>query len=274
MALLGCPAEEARGGGLESAAVLSSDVADQAAPAPTTWPDREPDELPWPEAPPSRRVSVYLDAGHGAADNPGNTSCFCVHEQDFTRSLADDVAATLEESGRFWVVGSRAGDQLVAYAARVEEATRLRADVFVSLHSDVRGKKEAWSPEPTVSCQRATDAPGFSVLYSDEGEAALVARRLALAERVAASMLEAAFVPYGGAEYAGLYEADAGQAGVFVDRHEPKKRIFVLRRPTMPSIIVETHNALDPREAERWEDAAVRRAFASALGRAILDVAR
>lgn len=259
---------------LESAPTPSGSVASARDAAPI-WPERLPEDLPWPAPEPgARRVALYLDAGHGAVDNAGNTSSFCVREQDFTLALADDVAAWLEETGRFWVVGSRAGDALVAYSARVEEATKLKADVFVSLHSDVRGTKETWSPEPSLSCQRAIDAAGFSVLYSDEADKALVSRRLLLAERVAAALTEAAFVPYGGEEYVGLYEALDARPGVFVDRHEAKKRIFVLRRPTMPSIIVETHNALDPREAELWEDAAVRKSFALALGRAILEVAR
>ncbi len=231
-----------------------------------------PEEVELPAAGASPRVSVYLDAGHGAVDNPGNTSSFCVREQDFTIALSDDVAAVLEETGRFWVVRSRVGDQLVAYTSRVEEARRLGADVFVSLHSDVRGKTQRWSPQPSVECLRSEDAPGFSVLYSDEGPSEVASARHLLAERVAAAMLEASFLPYGGAEYTGLYEA-AGP-GVFVDRHEDKKRIMVLRRPTMPSVIVETHNALDPREAEAWEDPTVRRAFALALAKGILEAAR
>ncbi len=243
--------------------------------ADAVWPHRLPIEVELPaRADGARRVSVYLDAGHGAVDNTGNSSCFCVREQDFTHALAQDVAATLEETGRFWVVGSRFGDQQVAYAARVEEAARLKADVFVSLHSDVRGRKEAWSPEPSLTCQRAVDAPGYSVLYSDEGDPRLAKRRVELADRVALAMGDAAFFPYGGEEYVGLYEGSTTQPGVFVDRHEPKKRIFVLRRPTMPSIIVETHNALDPREAELWEDPGVRRAFALALGRGVLETVR
>ncbi len=239
------------------------------------WPERAPLDLELPPAQAGeRRIAVYLDAGHGAVDNPGNTSCFCVPEQDFTHALADDVESILEETGRFWIVRSRAGAQLVKYAARVDEAVRLKADVFVSLHSDVRGTKELWRPEPAVECQRALDAPGFSVLYSDEGAPDIAAKRRRLAERVAGAMGEASFLAYGGAEYVGLYEGVGAGTGVFVDRHEPNKRIFVLRRPVMPSIIVETHNALDPREAEAWEDAGVRRAFAFALGRGILEAVR
>ena len=84
-------------------------------------------------------------------------------------------------------------------------------------------------------------------------------------------MEEAGFLAYDGGEYTGLYAPDAVQRGVFVDRHEPDKRIFVLRRPTMPAILVETHHALDPREVTRWEEPATLDAFATALAAALLD---
>ncbi len=222
---------------------------------------------------PTRRVRLVLDPGHGAKDNRGNTSSFCVHEEDFTLALAYDVEAALEERGSFDVVLTRQGSARVAYADRVALANGLRADAFVSLHSDVRGKTELWSPRDGLECKRAEDAPGFTVLFSDEGTDALAGARKRLGALVARSLLSASFIAYGGEEYEGLYEHardEAGGAeGLFVDRHLPDKRILVLRRPTVPSIIVETHNALDPREASRWEDAATRRAFALALADAL-----
>ena len=84
-------------------------------------------------------------------------------------------------------------------------------------------------------------------------------------------MTEAGFLPYGGGGYVGLYAADAEVPGVFVDRHAPEQRIFVLRRAPMPSILVETHNALDPREAERWAEPETVDAFAAAIAAAIAD---
>lgn len=217
----------------------------------------------------ARPVRLLLDAGHGAADNPGNTSSFGVAEQDFTLDLALDVAAQLEATGGFEVRLSRRPGETIAYPARVEAARAMGADAFVSLHSDVRGTTRLWSPVPGMETRAAVDAPGFSVLFADEGDAALVQRRRGLALAVALEMGAAGFFPYGGAEYEGLYAADGAAAGAFVDRHDDAKRIFVLRRTPMPAVIVETHNALDPREAARWDEAWHRRAFAMALGRGL-----
>jgi N-acetylmuramoyl-L-alanine amidase len=231
------------------------------------WPEALPLDLEVPR--PSRSLVVYLDAGHGAENNPGNSSCFCEREQDFTISLLDDVTAVLEEHG-MTVVPSRAGSELVSYASRLEAARKARADAFISLHSDIRGNGEEWSPDGAKTCLRSERAPGFSVLYADEGAGPLVARRLLLARAISDALLDAAFTPYEGGEYAGLYEGTPADRGVFVDRRAPDKRIFLLRRTEMPAVIVETHNALDPREALAFEEPLVRRAFSLALARGIV----
>lgn len=215
---------------------------------------------------------VYIDAGHGARDNRGAVSSYCVDEQDFTLAAALAVAARLEATGCFEARLSRDGARLVEYRDRIAEADAWGAEAFVSLHSDVRGRFEMWSPSPGLFCRRSFAAPGFSVLWSDEGDAALAERRLDLARRAARRMRETGFPPYAGAEYAGLYEADAVEPGVFVDRHAPDQRIFVLRRTTMPAILIETHHALDPREAARWNEPGTLDAFSAALAAALVDV--
>jgi N-acetylmuramoyl-L-alanine amidase len=58
---------------------------------------------------------------------------------------------------------------------------------------------------------------------------------------------------------------------VLLDRHAPDKRIFVLKKTTMPAILVETHHALDAREAMLWNDPFTRRAFAAAITQALID---
>jgi N-acetylmuramoyl-L-alanine amidase len=231
------------------------------------WPEALPLDVEVPQA--SRALVVYLDAGHGAENNPGNSSCFCEREQDFTLSLLDDVTAVLEEHG-MTVVPSRTGSELVSYASRLDAARKARADAFVSLHSDIRGDGEEWSPDGAKTCLRSERAPGFSVLYADEGAGPLVAKRLRLARAISDSLLDATFTAYAGGEYVGLYEGTPADRGVFVDRHVPDKRIFLLRKTEMPAVIVETHNALDPREALAFEDPLVRRAFGLALARGIV----
>jgi N-acetylmuramoyl-L-alanine amidase len=219
---------------------------------------------------PGRRLRVLIDAGHGAEKNPGNTSTFGVAEEDFTIDLALDLEAALVATGAFEVRQSRPPGKLVPYAARIAAAASMGADAFVSLHSDVRGAVRPWSPVPGLETRASLDAPGFSVLFSDEGGAALAEARRQLAVSIAGELSAAGFFPYGGQEYEGLYAGEPSAAGAFVDRHENAKRIMVLRRTAMPAVIVETHNALDPREAARWDEEHTRQAFAIALARGLV----
>jgi N-acetylmuramoyl-L-alanine amidase len=215
---------------------------------------------------------VLVDPGHGAPGNAGNRSSYCVDEQDFTLRAARALAERLRKTGHFDVRLTRDGDARVDYRTRVEDAARWGAEVFLSLHSDVRGQTgERWNPEPGSDCPSSLAAPGFSVLWSDEGAPELCACRHALARALARRMRDAGFVAYGGVEYGDLYAADPDSPGVFVDRHAPEQRIFVLRRTAMPSALIETHHALDPREARRWEEPATHDAFAAAVAAALIE---
>jgi N-acetylmuramoyl-L-alanine amidase len=219
-------------------------------------------------AAPRAKLRIYLDAGHGAPGNPGNHSATCVDEQDFTLALSGDLGEALERTGRFEVRISRARGVLVPYAERVRDAEAWGAAALVSLHSDVRGRAESWEPRPGVVCSRSRAAPGFSVLWSDYAEGALVERRVRLARSLARELAATGLLPYSGEEYLPQYLPDA-QPGVFVDRHRDSERIFVLWRPSMPSVIIETHNALDDREERRWSEPATRAVFASAVAAAL-----
>lgn len=209
---------------------------------------------------------LLLDAGHGAEGNPGNSNWRCEAEGDVMRRVTDGVALALAPV--VTVVRTRPDTALVSYADRL--AASASADWLVSLHSDSRAG-EGLHADPVSGCYVNVRATGFSVLWSDEGTDDLPERRRALAQAIARRLVEAGFAPYGGADYVGLYEPDV-VPGVFVDRHEDKKRIMLLRRPRIPSVIVETHQAWDVAEAKRWEEPGTWAAFASALGAALGDV--
>ncbi|MEL6343718.1 MAG: N-acetylmuramoyl-L-alanine amidase [Myxococcota bacterium] len=214
---------------------------------------------------------VFVDAGHGARGNPGNNSSLCDSEQDVMLMLSQSLAQALDATGHFDVRISRSGDARVPYRRRLNDAAEWGAEVFLSLHSDARGSYRMWSPSPGRWCPRSDDAPGFSVLWSDEGDAVMAGQRQALAGAVATMMRRAGFLPYDGADYVGLYGGDPAQPGAFVDRHQPRSRIMFLRRPRMPSIIIETHHALDPQAARRWREAETQSAFHAAVIAALVE---
>lgn len=117
------------------------------------------------------------------------------------------------------------------------------------------------------SCVQNPAEPGFAVLWSDEGP--LAEERHDLARRVAAAMIAQGFLAYDGVDYGGLYAIDPDAPGVFVDRHRPERRIRLLRRPAMPSILIETHHAWHPDEAAAWQQAATRDRLVAALAAAL-----
>jgi N-acetylmuramoyl-L-alanine amidase len=241
--------------------------------APPSWPSvGAPLTVARVEFPPGfGRKRIYLDAGHGAPGNAGNSAVTCEPEESFTLRVAQDLARRLEATGHFQVKLSRKPGQRPTYPARLEEAERWRAELFLSLHSDTRAEAHEWLVAPEQWCLRNDAAPGYSVLYADDSPEPLLSRRLALARALARRMGEAGFFPYGGEDYVGLYDSDPEQPGTFVSRHPPGQRIFVLRAPRMPSVIIETHHALDFEEVARWREERTLEAFAAAVARGLVD---
>ncbi|WP_338866514.1 N-acetylmuramoyl-L-alanine amidase family protein [Myxococcus stipitatus] len=217
------------------------------------------------------RQRVYLDAGHGAEGNTGNRSVTCEDEEAFTLRVAEDLARRLESTGHFEVQISRKAGQRVAYANRLTAAEKWGAHVLVSLHSDARGTPRLWSPSEGLECNRQDETPGFSVLWSEEAELPLQTRRADLARALARNLSQVGFPPYDGIDYTGLYAADSAQAGVFVAREPTHRRIFVLRKPSIPSVIIETHHALDFEEAARWREERTLEAFGAAVTQGLVD---
>lgn len=241
-------------------------------------------DLAWPSAlaplteqrpvfpPRARKWRIYLDAGHGAPRNSGAVSAFCEDEQDHTLRVAHVLAAELERTGRFTVRLSRGGAMRPTYASRVADAEAWPADAFVSLHMDWRGANTLWEPMPGKRCLRQDHSPGFGVLWNDDAKTeTLRAQRVALARAVASRITATGLLPYDGYHWQSSYDGDQ-TPGVFVDRHPPGARIYVLRRPqVVPSIIIETHNALDVRETTRWREARVLDAFSKAVAAGLAD---
>ena len=267
-AIIGCDNQEASPPAMPASAVVG-DVPPPPPPAVpvAAWPAPEAPLKVLPvAAPPGFGVRrVYLDVGHGAPRNPGNLSALCESEQDVMMTLAASVAPWLEATGLFSVRLSRQPGQTVAYKDRLADAQAWSAAAFVSLHSDSRGDYT----EDAQGCRHNDTDPGFSVLFSDEGEPALVAAREGLARAIGRQLTAAGFLPYTGLNYLGLYEARG--EGAYVDRHEPQKRIMFLRRPVMPSVIVETHHALDAQAARRWKEPATVEAFSAALAAGLVE---
>jgi len=255
--------------------LLLAGPASSSAASPPTWPapgaPLTVSEVRFPKGFGKRRI--YLDAGHGAEGNTGNKGVTCEDEETFTLRVAEDLAKRLEATGHFQVRVSRKSGKRVPYPTRVTAAEQWRAHAMLSLHSDSRGTAAPWSPKPDQECFRQDTAPGFTVLWSESEEATalLQAGRAGLARALARRLNQTGFPPYDGLDYEGLYASDTAQPGVFVAREPTHRKIFVLRKPRIPSVIIETHHALDFEEAARWREQRTLEAFAAAVAQGLVD---
>ena len=109
------------------------------------------------------------------------------------------------------------------------------------------------------------------MLWSDEDSARRPEREKSAqyGRSIALTMAQTGMRPYNGWDYQGLYDADAVPGG-FVDRHVPRRRVWMLKKPTVPSVIVETHHALDLQERARWDEPATLEVFGAAIAAALL----
>jgi N-acetylmuramoyl-L-alanine amidase len=183
---------------------------------------------------------------------------------DHNLRAQDELADHLEETGLFTVVRGRLSDSRTSYASRLETLAASSAVLMVELHADVREGGTLWEPTPGVECVRNLGKTGFSVLFNDSATGSLLQGRTTLARAVSADLREAGFRPYAGGDYLGAYEPDV--PGVWRDR----RGLMMLRRPEIPSVIIETHNHQNPDEVARWAEPATRQAFYATVATALV----
>jgi N-acetylmuramoyl-L-alanine amidase len=223
------------------------------------WPSVDAPLTPLPLRPAfGARKKVYLSAGHGTGRNTGNTGVHGQLEEETTLAAVLDLAERLQALDRFDIVLARKGDERPSYQARLDQAVRVGADVMVELHTDARGALYAWAKGPSGDVYRWDGSPGVAVLYNEGGP--IGAERAELARALSRSLIATGFLAYDGVDYPGLYINDP-TPGVFIDR----RGLFMLRRPPIPSVIIETHNAVDYEESLRFREARVQEAFALAV---------
>ena len=237
--------------------------------APIAWPAEGARLTPPPVVVPEvlRGVVVAVDAGHGAPGNTGARSARCEDEQDLVLPIAEQVADVLDAGG-LTVLRLRPPGERPTYDARLRALADSAAVLMVSVHADVRLPASAWSPTPGCEALVSHGQPGFSTLWSDE-DPTLAPGRRALADALAARLRQTGLPAYDGQDYTGIYEQTG--PGVFVDRHRPARRVRFLRRPAVPSAIVEVAHLLDPDASLRIREPAVKAALAHAIAGGIVD---
>jgi len=90
----------------------------------------------------SRKPVIVIDPGHGGTD-PGAIGVKGTFEKTITIAAATELAARLRKSGRYKVIVTRTGDNYVDHDDRLRIARTGQADLFISIHADSAGNRQA-----------------------------------------------------------------------------------------------------------------------------------
>ena len=89
-----------------------------------------------------RQPVIVIDPGHGGTD-PGAIGAKGTYEKHITTSAANELAARLRRSGKYKVIVTRSKDNYVDHDERLRIARTGQADLFISIHADSAGNKNA-----------------------------------------------------------------------------------------------------------------------------------
>ncbi|WP_198670419.1 N-acetylmuramoyl-L-alanine amidase [Oceanicella sp. SM1341] len=233
------------------------------APEQSLWGTRNlPGSLALPRGPrlpaPGEPLVVMLDPGHGGID-PGAMRDGLM-EKDIVLRAARTIGAALEATGRYIPVLTRSDDTFLPLDARVEEARRIRADVFISLHVNTVTVGQAQGVSVYSLSETASDKAAARIAALEnradilagvdlEGEGSTVARILVdMAQRetnARSRALAAALVQ----------KFDAKDGAIRSNPHR-EAGFRVLKAPDIPSVLIELGFLSDPEDRARMQSAA------------------
>lgn len=208
------------------------------------------------------RRTVVIDAGHGGRD-PGAVGVTGVREKDVVLDAALKLRQALESRGQYQVALTRDADTFVPLPDRVRFARAQNADLFISLHADANGNREArgasvytLSENGANRAQNMMTAQNWDVDLGAAPRAGIVGDILVdLAQRETTNR---------SAQFAELVIPRLGQVSPLLSNTHRSAGFFVLLAPDVPAVLIETGfltNATDerrlasPREREQMAEA-------------------
>lgn len=218
-----------------------------------------------------RDIIVAIDAGHGGED-PGSIGPGRLYEKNVVLSVSRHLANQLNATPGYKAKLIRTGDYYVNNALRRENARRMRADLFISIHADGFKDSRAKGASVFALSQRGATSQMAAMLASKANESDLI----------------------GGEGNVSLNDKDDLLAGVLVDlsmtatlassldvgsrvlknmgrftslhkNHVEQAAFIVLKSPDVPSILVETGFITNPIEAKKLNNPAHQKQLANAV---------
>ena len=219
-----------------------------------------------------RDIVVAIDPGHGGED-PGASGPGDLREKTVVLQIARRLQSQLAEIPGFKPVLVRSGDYYVSLKNRRDQARRLEADLFVSIHADAFREKSAHGASVYALSMRGATSTTAQYLADTENAADLVGGvELADIDPMLAGVLA-------DLSMTGTLDTSLNLGALILEQIDGvarlhKKRVeqagfAVLKSPDVPSLLIETGFISNPGEAERLATPAYQDKMARAIRRGI-----
>lgn len=217
------------------------------------------------------RPLVVIDAGHGGHDPGASGAGF--REKTVVLGLARNLRDRLLAEGGIRVSLTRDDDRYLALAERVQIARSLGADLFLSIHADSAGERNAVSGASTYTLSEEANSEAAARFAERENEADIVNGTLLSGETesVNAILVELSQrrTADASATFADLIIREGEETLPFHPQARRSAALGVLRAPDVPSVLLESGFISNEQEARRLASAEGQRAFSEAMARAI-----
>lgn len=208
---------------------------------------------------------IVIDPGHGGTNTGAPGAVPGLFEKRLTLGLARQLAAQLEGRG-YRVVLTRQGDEYLTLRERMQQANRLGAELFLSLHANATQTHAQRGYETFILTPRAVDVDGRALRAADGRERAGMDQATALI----LDDLERGTVHEQAAELAAAIQTEMRAArGKDGDRGVRQDSMHVLLGATMPAVLVEVGFVDHAIEGRELLDPEVRTRICTALTTAV-----
>jgi N-acetylmuramoyl-L-alanine amidase len=219
---------------------------------------------------PSRPL-VVIDAGHGGHD-PGAIG-IDFREKTLALGLARALRDELLRGGGVRVALTRGDDRFLALDERVEIARKLGADLFLSIHADSAGEKDAVTGASvyTLSARASSEAAARVAARENSADRVNGVQLAGRSDAVTNILVDLAQrrTSEQSATFAGLIVREG--EGVLKLHPDPRRSadFVVLRAPDVPSVLYESGFISNPADAARLMSPEGQQRFAAVMARAI-----
>ena len=213
-------------------------------------------------------VIIAIDAGHGGKD-PGAIGRGGTREKDIVLSIAKRLKRLVDKEKGMHAVLIRHNDAFVPLRRRVERASKIDADVFISIHADAAVNRRARGSSVYVLSQHGATSEAARILAKRENEVDKIGGvsledKDAVLKSVLVDLSQTATID-ASIDLAEDILKELSLVGRVLRERVEQAGFVVLKSPDIPSVLVETAFISNLQEEKRLRSSKHQKLLAKAI---------